>query len=295
MPRITQPSLIAFAWPLAAAATLGCGTGPAWSEPVGERDAAVLAYAFVGDGPPHAPADAAEAMETDADAGIRADAAWAEAEALDQRQAAAAVDPSSAWLRVHGSLIYPACAAVLVAPDVAVTGLRCVQDGVGERLVGRGVPSERAGVTVHEVKPLEADPRLVALVLTHPMPDAPPPPTPLDATREPVRVRGVQLGYATRGEPASLRPWQGELRSTDDGVIVTPDPDREAPCHGDLGAGVFTSAGSLAGFVVEHITPAGADCAEAFVLAPVAPSAGPDPLVEARRAGRVTARTGATR
>lgn len=197
---------------------------------------------------------------------------------------------SSAFIHRVDAAITPWCAAVLVAPDVAVTALGCVA-GVEEHhlSVGVGAPGEANLHQVEAVKVLDADPRLAALRLETPLEDVEPATLGAPATSRRCDAFGTSWLYVLSGDPSKRWTWSACVEPAPLGAIARVEDGHSdgqignPNCHGDYGAGVYSSDEELLGVVVSVASTDG--CAVGFQL--VSPKADErDAFDEALELGR---------
>lgn len=179
--------------------------------------------------------------------------------------------PGAAWLDRADSPITPWCAAVLVAPDVVVTGARCIDSPSTSHLrVGFGdiaTPAYAVAEIVLQDDSTDPDPDhgLAALRLAGPVQDVAP--VDLALGRDGLcDVSSVANRYVIRGDAGHRWLWRGCV--VDDAL----EAEVDAPnCHGDMGAGAFTADGALLGIAVDAWSDGG--CALGHRLASVAKNA----------------------
>jgi hypothetical protein len=162
---------------------------------------------------------------------------------------------AAGWIELADSPIVPWCAAVLIAPDVAITHASCVaaydagflQVGFGEVGV-----AELVDVDAVELQKDAAAPELAlaALALAEPVVGVDPVELALTTGRNTIcGVRSVSYTYVLAGEASPRWSWSGCVGPQEPRWIQA---DTGAPnCHGDLGAGAFLRDGSLLGVVVD--------------------------------------------
>jgi hypothetical protein len=194
---------------------------------------------------------------------------WPDAEEREHMIELDAMALSAAgWIEHAESPIVPWCAAVLVAPDVAVTSALCAQwpgeflsVGFGPAGAGRRYAVERIELQTDAAR---EDLALAALVLDRPVEGVEP--VALGSADRPVcGVQSVSYEFVLRGDEGDRWAWSGCLTP---GVRASVEATEGAPnCHGDLGAGVFSERGELLGITVDAWSAEG--CVEHALIATV--------------------------
>lgn len=162
---------------------------------------------------------------------------------------------AAGWIELADSPIVPWCAAVLIAPDVAITHASCVAAyDAGFLRVGFGEVALAELVDVDAVELQEDAPApelaLAALALAEPVVGVDPVELAFTSGRNTIcGVRSISYTYVLAGEPSPRWSWSGCVGAREPRWI---EAHAGAPnCHGDLGAGAFLRDGSLLGVVVD--------------------------------------------